>query len=92
MAANVVGQKVSSPKMSRSPSSRSEQNKTGCVPKQIQLLLCAELTIGRYPGVGGAVLTSPTLPSMISRKHASIKFVHTASQWVIKDLNVSLLE
>lgn len=84
---------VTSTPVQRAPVAEKKKDKTGksscSVPDQIQLLLCAELIIGRCPGVGGATLHSPGLPSMVSRKHASIKFVEVTSQWVVKDLNVS---
>ena len=89
MATNVV----SSAAVQRTPVPGKKNDKAGkpscTVPDKIQLLLCAELILGRCPGVAGTTLLSPSLPAMISRKHASIKFVESTSQWVLKDLSVS---
>ena len=69
--------------------SSSRQGRVSRAPKRIQLLLCAELLLGRAPGPGGVALQSAKFHGMVSRRHASIKYLSSTSQWVVKDLNVS---
>lgn len=62
------------------------------VPDEIQLSSSKELIVGRCPNEGpeitGVILHSSKLPSMLSRKHASVKYDKKMKQWMIRDLRV----
>lgn len=60
------------------------------VPDQIQLNPAHQTTIGRCPSssVYHVMMHSPKLPSMLSRKHASIQYNPITRQWVVEDLEV----
>ncbi len=58
------------------------------VPDVIKLSCRAVRLIGRSPGRGGVAMQSRHYRSMISRKHASIRFDCQLTDWVIQDLEV----
>ena len=65
------------------------------VPDEISLVPNGELVVGRCPGRGVAdskaiILHSDKLPSMLSRRHALIKYDTSLKQWTITDLKVKL--
>lgn len=69
------------------------KNPTWNVPNEIRLVPGTELVVGRCPGKNKAgskslILHSPKLPSMLSRKHALIKYDTKVKQWTITDLKV----
>lgn len=63
------------------------------VPNVIPLEASSELYLGRYPGKNKegkktVILHSQKLPSMLSRRHAMIKYDEGMKQWTITDLKV----
>ena len=63
------------------------------VPDEISLVPNGELIVGRCPGKSMAdskaiILHSAKLPSMLSRRHALIKYDTSLKQWTITDLKV----
>lgn len=63
------------------------------VPNVIHLEPSSELYLGRYPGKSKEgqktiMLHSQKLPSMLSRKHATMKYDEGVKQWTITDLKV----
>lgn len=65
------------------------------VPDEISLVPDGELVVGRCPGKSMAdskaiILHSAKLPSMLSRRHAQIKYDMNLKQWTITDLKVKL--
>lgn len=70
------------------------KNPTWNVPNEIPLAPCAELVLGRCPGKSkgnnkAVILHSPKLPSMLSRRHALIKYDTKLKQWTVTDLKVN---
>lgn len=70
------------------------RNPTWNVPDEIQLVARNQLVVGRHPGkskgdgVKTLVLHSPKLPSMLSRRHALIKYDTRSKCWTVTDLKV----
>ena len=60
----------------------------GSVPESIRLSLSGETVVGRCTGTATVVLSSPKLPAMLSRKHASLKYDPTMKEWMVEDLEV----
>ena len=63
------------------------------VPNVIPLEASSELYLGRFPGKNKegkktVILHSQKLPSMLSRRHAMIKYDEGMNQWTITDLKV----
>jgi len=60
------------------------------VPDQIRLNPTHQTTIGRCPSSSAyrVMMHSPKLPSMLSRKHASIQYNPITRQWEVEDLEV----
>ena len=63
------------------------------VPDEIPLVPSSELVVGRCPGKSipdskAIILHSSKLPSMLSRRHARIKYDTSLKQWTITDLKV----
>ena len=66
------------------------------VPDVIHLEPSIEVCLGRCPGKckgrkTSVILHSQKLPSMLSRRHALIKYDAEVKQWTINDLKVLLL-
>ena len=60
------------------------------VPGKIWLNPAHKTTIGRCPSNSAhhVMMHSPKLPSMLSRKHASIQYNPATRQWLLEDLEV----
>lgn len=70
------------------------KNPTWNVPNEIHLVTNSEVVLGRCPGKSkgskkALILHSPKLPSMLSRRHALIKYDANVKQWTITDLKVT---
>ena len=57
------------------------------IPDKVPLLPSREFTVGRC--TADVIMHSPKLPSMLSRKHAAIKYNPKNKQWLVEDLEVS---
>ena len=74
------------------------KNPSWNVPNTITLVHSSELLLGRCPGKnkGGnkatLVLHSQKLPSMLSRRHALMKYDTQLKQWTVTDLKVYKVE
>ncbi len=62
---------------------------TWSIPDRILLQTNEEMSVGRcHPA--SIMMHSPRLPSMISRKHATVTYISDSQQWAVKDLQVGL--